>query len=181
MTIDNRCSNVELISPIYFAKDAVCRIQFPQHVNSKSTMKNNIITGMNRDTFGGFLLYHLRGKENNGTDNRFITDKDTSMSTHLLVIWGCKLDWSYSHAYLIKHENTFTWNEDRLERLYDVYNSQYNAYSAIAPEAWLLDDNNTMLEVMCRETNSNFEIVIIISEEEYETYPIRPLWVNPNR
>jgi hypothetical protein len=114
------------------------------------------------------LLYHLQGKEGVLT------------STQLLVIWGYRFDWIYSHALLIEHESTFVWNEDKLERLYNAYNSQYEVYTTIFREEWLLDDN-TILKTACESSYRGFETEVIISEDEYLSRPIKPLWIDPNR
>jgi hypothetical protein len=168
VNINNQCSNIILTSLVYFIKDTTCYIQFPRQVNSKSIMKVNFITGLGRQTFGGALLYHLQGKEGVLT------------STQLLVIWGYRFDWIYSHALLIEHESTFVWNEDKLERLYNAYNSQYEVYTTIFREEWLLDDN-TILKTACESSYRGFETEVIISEDEYLSRPIKPLWIDPNR
>jgi hypothetical protein len=108
MTINNRCANIELTSPVYFTKDATYHIPFLQQVNSKSIMKINFITGIDRGTCGGVLLYRLQRKEH------------ASTSTQLLVIWRCRSDNTYphvlySHAWLIEHENTLVLDKDKLK------------------------------------------------------------------
>jgi hypothetical protein len=140
-------------------------MQFSQQVNT-NLMKVNFITGVDRDTFGGALLYDLQRK------------KDTSISAQLLVIWGYRFNRAYSDAWLIEYESTFVWNEDKLRRLHDVYSSQHNINSNTV--RWLLDDN-TELETMCESTHGGFGMEVIISEEENQIHLIKPLWVNPNR
>jgi hypothetical protein len=94
------------------------------------------------------------------------------------MIWGFKSDHLYSCAWLIEHERTFTWNEDKLRRLYDVYNSQYDRdFNA---EEWLLDDN-AMLKTVCALSHGGFEMNIFISEEKDLSYHRKPLWVDPSR
>jgi hypothetical protein len=46
-------------------------------------MKANFMTGIDRDTFGGALLYNLQWEDG------------ASISTQLLVIWGYNPDGSY--------------------------------------------------------------------------------------
>jgi hypothetical protein len=155
VTINNRCTNIVLTSPVYFIKDTVCHVYFPQEVNSGSIMKVNFKTSVDRCMFGGALLYHLQRKE------------DTLISTQLLVIWEYESDWIYSHALLIEHESTFSWSKDDLKRLYDVYNSRYNATSIIG--RWMLDDN-TMLKTK-----------LTIFEQKDLLSPRKPLWISPNK
>jgi hypothetical protein len=180
IAINNQCSNIELIYPVHFIKDATCHIEFPQKVNFKSVMRVNFKTGMSIDTFGGVLLYHLQRKKNNESDNQSNTDKDASICTQLLMIWGCKPDLLYSSALLIEHESTFNWDKDKLERLYDVYDSQYNIWSTINLGEWLLDDN-TILKTVRESSHGDFEMEVVISEEKDTFSPRKPLWIDPDR
>jgi hypothetical protein len=166
LSVDNQCANVELVSPVYFAKEAISHIHLSQQVNSNSRMKVKFKTGIDRDTFGGILLYHLQRKE------------DASISTQLLVIWGYNSDGVYSHVRLIKHESTLIWNEDKLKMLYDGYSTLYDNYYKM--RGWLLDDN-TKLKTKCEISHGGFEMNIIISEEKGLTLFIKPLWVDSNR
>jgi hypothetical protein len=126
VTINNQCTSIELIFSACFIKDAACHMQFPRKVNANRIMKANFITGADRDTFGGALLYHLQQKDN------------TPISIQLLVIWRYNTNRLYSNAWLIEHENTLVWNENELEKLYSVYSSLYNI--DFNTEEWLLDD-----------------------------------------
>jgi hypothetical protein len=166
MTINNQCPNTELTYPIYFTKDATYHTQFPQQVNSKSIMKVNFITGIDQDTFGGALLYRLQRKEN------------TTTSTQLLVIWGYRSDRTYLHALLVKHESILSWNEDKLKRLYGVYNGLWHRCSD--PGIWLLNDD-TELKIEYKVLDGGFRMEVIISEERDLVSYRKPLWVDPNR
>jgi hypothetical protein len=163
MTINNQHTNIKLASPIYFTKDTTCHIQFPQQVDSNSMVKVKFRTDMDQDTFGGVLLYHLQRKEN--------------INAQLFVVWGHKYNKIYSYAWLIEHESALAWNEDRLKRLYDVYDDQLNREIFIMKE-WLLDDN-TKLKTKCELSSIGLEI--IISEEKNLLSPTKPLWIDPNR
>jgi hypothetical protein len=178
VTINNQCSNIELTSPVYFIKDTACHIHLPQQVDSESRMKVDFMIGVDRDLFGGVLLYHLQRKESVESDHRF--DTDTSTSTQFLIIWGCSSDEVYSHVWLIKHERTFIWSEDKLEKLCHVYDSQYRTYSNIDRRRWLLYDN-TMLKIECETTYRGFKMEVIISEDKHLFLPQKSLWIDPNR
>jgi hypothetical protein len=164
LTINNQCSNIELTSPVYFIKDTTCHEHSPQQVNSESIMKVNLKTGIDQETFGGVLLYHLQRKE--------ITN------TKLLVIWGRKSDYFYSHVWLIEHESTLEWDKDKLKRLYDVYDSQYDNDFNI--EEWVLDDN-TKLKTKCETSHGGLEMNIFISEEKDPSSCRKPLWIDSER
>jgi hypothetical protein len=166
MTIKNDYYNIELTSPIYFIKDTTCHIHLPQRVSSKSIMKANFVTGIDQDTLGGVLLYHVERKE------------DTSTSAQLLVIWGYSARGLYSNAYLIEHESTLTWNEEKLKMLYNVYGRQPSIYLDI--DRYLLDDNTVLGITRKTSYAGDFGMNIIISEK-IGFYSIKPLWVDPNR
>jgi hypothetical protein len=181
MVIDNQCSNVRLTSLVYFTKDATCHIRFPQQVDSKSMMEVNFRTGLDRSKFGGALLYYLQ-REDNETGNRSNTDKDASTSTQLLVIWGFNSDEEpYFCACLIEHDNTLVWNEDKLKRLYHIYDSQNNIELVFDWEGWLLDDNTKLQTVRESSYKRGFKRKITISEEKDLLSPRKPLWINPSR
>jgi hypothetical protein len=119
VTISNQCSSIELTSSTHLAKNATCYIQFPRQVDFRSKMKINFKIDMYQSIFDGILLCHLQRKENDESNN--ITAKDTAISTQLLVIWEFRIDRLYSYAWLIEHESTLIWSEDRLKKLYDEY------------------------------------------------------------
>jgi hypothetical protein len=141
-------------------------------------MKGNFKTDMYQSTFGGILLYHLQRK-NDESNN--LTDKDISISTQLLVIWEFRIDRLYLYAWLIEHESTLIWNEDKLKKLYDEYGGQNDTNIIFNTGKWLLDDN-IKLRIVCEASyKRSSEINIIISEEKDTLYPIKPLWVDSNR
>jgi hypothetical protein len=166
MTIDNQCSSIELVSPVYFTKDATCHIQFLQQVDSKSEMRVKFKSGIIQDTVGGILLYRLQWGE------------DVSTSTQLLVIWGCKFNRFYSHVRLIEHESTLDWDKDKLKMLYDIYDSQCNIN--FNRREWFLDDS-IKLKTKCEISHGGLEMIIIISEEKDIPLPRKPLWIDSKR
>jgi hypothetical protein len=166
VTIDIQCTDIELTSPVYFIKDAACHVQFPQQVNSKSITKVSFRTGIDRDTFGGVLLYHLQGKA------------DTSITTQLLVIWGYNSDGLYLDQWLIEHESTLVWNEDKLKTLCEIY--KVRDYVYLNTRLWLLNDD-TRLQTMYETLYGNSEMKITIFKEKYHTFPKKPLWIDSNR
>jgi hypothetical protein len=167
MTIDNQCTNIELTSPVYFIKDTDYHIQFPQQVNHRSIMKANFVTGIDQDTFGGVLLYHLKRKN------------DASISVQLLVIWKYKSNGIHSRALLVEHESTLAWDKVKLKRLYDGYGNQYEAYSVMNKGRWLLSDN-IRLGTSCNLSYGGFKMNISIYEEDLP-YFMFPPWIDSNR
>jgi hypothetical protein len=165
VTIKNECPNIKLTSPVHFVRDTTCHIQLSQQVNPKSTMKTKFITCVDQNTPRGALLYHLQ-------------KEDVLIDAQLLMIWGYNPNGLYSDVWLIDHESAFVWNEDKLKRLYDAYNIQGNIHYGV--NHCLLNDN-TKLEVVCKPSYGSFEIEVTISEYEHLSYPIKPLYIDPNR
>jgi hypothetical protein len=181
VTIDNQCANIELTSQVYFTKDTTCHEHLPQKMDSKNIMRATFKTSAERDTFGGILLYHLQRNGNSESDQRSNADKDASISTQLLVMWEFRIDNLYSHVWLIEHESVLTWGEDKLERIYDVYDSLYDTDIIFNTGRWLLEDD-TKLQAVCETSDEGrFEINITISEEKDLTRPRKPLWIDSNR
>jgi hypothetical protein len=171
MTIDNQCSDIELTSPVYFTKDITCHIPFPQQVNPKSITKVKFATNVDRNAFGGVLLYRLQRKENPPTN------------THLLVIWGYRPPISYSyalysHAWLIEHESALVWDKDKLKMLYDKYDDHWYTKSDLG--LWFLN-NNTDLRTDYKASCGGYRMEMTISENKNMLYPMKPLWVDPSR
>jgi hypothetical protein len=181
VTIDNRCTNIALTSPVHFTKDAACHGHLSQQVDSKSIMKVGFKSSMDQDTFGGALLYHLQRKKNNESNHQSNTDKDVSISTQLLMIWEFKINRLYSHSWLIDYESSLIWNEDTLKKLYDVYNNQSDTELIFDSGKWMLNDNKKS-QITCKTSyKGGFKMNTIISEEENLIHPIKPLWVDSNR
>jgi hypothetical protein len=166
VTMNNRCTNIELVSPAYFIKDTTYHMHLPQQVDSRSIMKAKLKAGISQDAFGGILLYLLQWKE------------DASTSIELLMIWGCKSSRLYSHVRLIEHENTLVWDKDKLKRLHNLYNSQYNIN--FNRREWFLNDG-TKLKTECETSYGGLEMNITISEEKDLLSHKKPLWVDPKR
>jgi hypothetical protein len=122
-------------------------------------MKANFMNDIDRNTFGGALLYHIEGKDN------------ASISTKFLVIWGYKSDRLYSHTLFIEHEIKLVWDEEKLKRLYDVYSNV---------GSWLLNDN-TKVETMRTAPYKTFEMNIDIYRQKHDLSHRKPLWVDSNR
>jgi hypothetical protein len=135
-------------------------------VTSKCGVKINFKTSMNRDTFGGALLYHLQREEN------------TPISAKLLVIWGWNTYCIYSRAWIIEHDSTLDWDKDKLKRLYDAYHIHYYVYFYMGK--WLLS-NNTKLQIVDDVSHGYLKMEVIISREESRLSHQKPPWIHPNK
>jgi hypothetical protein len=167
LTINNRCTDIELTSPIHFIKDATCYIQFPQQLKSnRSIMEAKFAIGIDRNAFGGALLYHLKRKE------------DASISTQLLIIWGYDHFEMYLHIWLVEHESTLVWNEDKLKRLHNAYRSQYSIRPTM--KTWLLHDNIRLMTYV-GSPDGCCSMSVIISETEGHGRIMRPLRIDPSK
>jgi hypothetical protein len=128
-------------------------------------MRINLITGIDQNTLGGVLLYHLK-------------KEGVSIDAQLLVIWGHNSNGLYSDAWLIDNEGAFVWNEDKLKRLCDAYTTQDDIYYDV--EGFSLN-NNINLEIVCKSMYGFFEIEVAVYEFESLPCSIKPLYIDPSR
>jgi hypothetical protein len=180
--VHNQCLYFELVSPVYFGDNVIWHIPPDQKVCANDVTKASFGKDAAKSEFTSVLIYklqrkkHLESNDQSNEDSMFT--KDTLTGFQLVVIWRYNSDRIYSHAWLIEHDNTFIWNEDKLERLYDVYNNQYNASSSMG--GWLLDDD-TVLKVGCETAYRSFGTKVVISEGKHVSSLIKPLWVDPDK
>jgi hypothetical protein len=183
--VHNRCSDFELVSPVYFGHNVIWHIPPDQKVGVNAVTRAIFGRDINKYTFESVLIYKLQRKkqfESNGQPNTDSTfTEDTSTSLQLLVIWrsdvryenGCSM-----HALLIKHSNAITWNEDTLEKLHSMYldplRDNYNI-----KDRWLLDDT-TVLMITSKWKENNCLFKITISEGARKDDSMEPLWISSN-
>jgi hypothetical protein len=60
VTIHNQCSNIRLISPVYFSNDARCSKLSGQQIVIDTKMNASFEIDVNQDDFEGVLLYKLQ-------------------------------------------------------------------------------------------------------------------------
>jgi hypothetical protein len=181
--IHNQCSDFELISPVYFGRNAIWIMPPDQKVDANAMTRASFGEEMFTTEFASALLYKLQRKkplesnDQSNTDSTFV--KDLSASLQLLVIWRYNIEHDLSvRALLIKHSNIITWNEETLEKLHSMHLALLRD-DIIVEDAWLLDDA-TVLVTTSKWKKDSYAFEITISEGTKTDDTMAPLWVSSN-
>jgi hypothetical protein len=183
VTIHNQCSNIELVSPVYFGSGIVCPKLSNQQIDISTTMRACFEINAIQDEFEGALLYKLQIY----SDDQYHMDAsttETNEATHIqmLVAWKVNDVKSFVYIALVEHAKAFTWNEDELRRLYNKNYHLLREYDDMISNMWLIDDDMTLkTSLKLVGQKGNFGLSISISEEEKDNYAIRPIWINTKR
>jgi hypothetical protein len=177
VTIHNQCLNIKLVSPVYFGNGAVCSRLFDQQIDINAKVND----------FEGAFLYKLqRFVEPNVQHDVDIltteTDKSGTKCVRILMAWKVKDSKLSLYVVLVEHTKGFTWNEDKLKRLYYENHNRLKGYDDTILDTWYMDDNMTLkTSLKLRGTKRNFELNIFISEGGRDDYAMRPLRVDLER
>jgi hypothetical protein len=184
IAIYSQYSGLELTSPVYFSTGA-CHVSLSQKTNAVNALEVSSGIDSDQKDLKGALLYKLQIKHANRADNQFdnsITpNKNIEKSIHLFVFWNVG-DHDYEfRVCLIEFDNEFTWNEDKLRKLYDKNRDQLKKYNGIISSTWITG-NNMILKTSSRINylEENSELNITISEEK-DDYAIRPFYIDLER
>jgi hypothetical protein len=111
-----------------------------------------------------------------------ITETNETTCIQMLVAWKVEGSKPFAHVILIEHAREFTWNEDKLKKLYDKNLNQSMECDIIRSDTWLVNDNMILkISFQVRGMRGNFGLNISISEEEKDDYAMRPLYVDLER
>jgi hypothetical protein len=184
MIIHNQCLNIELVSPIYFGNGVVCPRLSGRQVNIGTTMRVCFEISTTQDDFEGALLYKLQKYSDNQYNiGALVTENNKYDATYvyMLAAWKVVDTKSFARIVLVEHTKEFTWDEDKLKRLYDKHCGWLKEYDHTISDTWLVNDSVTLkTSFEIRVLKGNFELSISISEEK-DDYAIRPLFVDLER
>jgi hypothetical protein len=180
MIIHNQCSDIKLISPIYFGSGVVCPKLPNQQMGIGTKMSACFEINATQDEFECALLYELQrysGWPHKGT----VTTKGATKPARIqmLIIWKMKSFTPFAYVMLLKNIKGFKWNEEKLKKFYDKNFDRLEGYDETVSYRWSID-NKTVLKTVFGVGNSKSipELNIVIFEEEKCDYAIRPLCVN---
>jgi hypothetical protein len=183
VTIHNQCSNIELVSPVYFGNGAVCPKLSGQQIEigAKMTVHFEINTAQN--DFEGALLFKLRrynSQRNMDTSTTKINENKV-MHDHMLAAWKVKGSMYFACVTLVEHTKGLTWNEDKLKEFYYKNCNWLKEYENIISETWFIDDSmHLTTSVDVRGLKRSFELSISISEEMRNGFAMNPLYTGIN-
>jgi hypothetical protein len=180
--IHNQCSDFELISPVYFGRNALWIRPPGQKVDANAITGASFGEEIFTTEFTSALLYKLQRKNHPKPNNQPNVDgsftEDSPTSLQLLVIWRYNVEHGfYVRALLIKHSNTIIWDEDTLEKLHSMHLSLCKN-DVIIEDTWLLDDAVVLMTTL--EWEMGYTIKAIVSEGIRKDGVMEPLWVSLN-
>jgi hypothetical protein len=107
MTIHNQCSNIELVSPVYFGNGTIYPKLTNQQIDIGTAMNASFEIYATQDNFERALLYKLQrysGSQYNMDTSIAETNKNEAKCAQMLVAW--KVEDSRLFAYVVLVENT---------------------------------------------------------------------------
>jgi hypothetical protein len=184
VTIYNGCSNIKLMSPVYFGNGAVCPKLSNQQTSIGAKMYASFEINATQYDFEGSLLFKLQrysGNQYNIDISSTEANENETTHIHILAAWKVKGAKPFVYVVLVEHTKEFTWNEDKLRKLCDKTSGWHKEYSATLTK-WRIDDSMVLKTAFnARGLKSNFELSIFISEGERDNYAMRPLHVDLER
>jgi hypothetical protein len=139
-------------------------------------MRSGFIIGSG-DVFCGALIYRLQRRKSREST---VIGKDTSSTTHLLVVWRIESMKLYANVLLVVHDKGFYWEKDDLEELYRRNIIQLRLYPVSVIETWLLDDNTALMTTF-KIMDGGQLLNITISEVEEANYERTPAYIDLER
>jgi hypothetical protein len=186
MTVHNYCTDIELISPVYF-HNCETRYEYPVgSMDDGTVMKTGFRFDPDQDEPRGILMCKVQGIRTERFDHQSSIDtiytkviEETSKRMQLLVAWKVEyFRWPKLRVMLVEYDNEPVLDEDKLARLYDKVNSISFEYPV--SHAWLMYDNtslNIACEVMRKE---DLELKITIFRG-FGPWITRPMWIDSTR
>jgi hypothetical protein len=173
-----------LVSPVYFGNGAVCPKLSNQRIDIDTEMNACFEIETTQNDFEGALLFGLERCSNwyNMDTSTTETNKNKTPHVHILAIWKVKDSKPFVRVVLVEHTREFTWNEDKLRKLYDKNFGWLKEYNNPMSDTWLMNSNVVLrISFKVKLLKENFELNISISEEEKDDYVMKPLYVDLER
>jgi hypothetical protein len=176
VNILNLCSNIKLVSPIYFGNGVVCPKLSRQQIDIGAKTNASFEINATQDEFAGALLFKLQSPSNDRCNmDASVTETDENDATrvYMLAAWGVKDSKFYLYVVLIENAKEFTWDKSKLMKLYYENYRRLREYNDITSCTWLIDGSMTLkTSFKVRSIQENFELSISISEEEKDAYAV---------
>jgi hypothetical protein len=203
VTIRNQCSNTKLASPVYFGNGATCPKLSSQQIDICAKTNAHFEINTIQDDFEGALLFKLQrysNRQRNMNASTTETNKGEVAHVYMLAAWKVMDSKFFVCVVLIEHTKEFTWDESKLEKLYNKnrdwlkeYNNrnwlkEYNnrdwlkEYNDTTIVTWFMDNNIVLKTAFrVRGLKDNFRLSISIFEERGNDYDMKPIQINTER
>jgi hypothetical protein len=165
LVIHNQCSNIELVSPLYYSDGTECHLSPDQRVYAGSTMQTYLMVDLFQNEFICALMYRLKGKD---TD-----ELNVVTCTQLAMVWKFdKFKRFHLVTRLIEHDKGQVWDKDRMMKLVKHYRL-FNMQHGLIEETWLMRDNTVLMireNVTRKEDCYRLEITIAETSVKDDTW-----------
>jgi hypothetical protein len=149
VNIENQCSDIKLVSPVYFS-DGATRMTCPdQKAEQGGSMETSFVIDTHRKTFEGAFMCQIKRKDINADSQPSThtnqTPENEPKSTQLLVAWKIsRFGELFAYALLINHDADVVWNMGKLKGLYHDHRCRLNA-SKSCSNTWRMDENTLLV------------------------------------
>jgi hypothetical protein len=183
--IQNRCSNLELTSPVYFCDNAKCDMPLEKNVDSNNTVKAKFWCNPSQIMFQGGIMYEVKAtstpsNETGANDTTTETNENTSIGVQLLVAWKIgRIGDPCLFTILLEHDSSLTWKEKRLRQLIEEHSNRFKVMSGKERITWLML-NGTVLKTELSITNRRpYKLITTISKGDKDKYTTNPIPYEP--
>jgi hypothetical protein len=185
IVIHNYCLNTKLVSPVYFSNGVVCSKPFDQQMDIGAEVRTSFKIETIENKFESALLFKLKryvesDYQYNMDTSATATDEATHV--HILIVWEMKNAESFAYIALVEHTKAFTWDEDKLKKLYYENHNRLKEYTDTTPNIWLVGDNVILkVKFKVKSSKRNLKLSISIYEEKKSDYAMKPFCINLER
>jgi hypothetical protein len=182
IAIHNQCSNIMLETPVYFCNGTMRPKLFDRQISVNCEARISFEIDTIKNKFECILLFKLKrhaesDNQQNMNTSIIETNKNEAPNIHMLVIWEVKNAKSFTYVTLIEDTKAFTWDEDKLKKLYDKNCDWLKKYNTVS-DIWFVNDNTTL---KMTSNLKDFELSISISEEGRNGDVMMPFCIDPKR
>jgi hypothetical protein len=151
VTVHNRSSIIESVSPVYFCDDGTYNEYSVNGMNAGDIMKIGFRFGLDKLP-GGILMCEVKRKWSTESDHQSSTDititetiEDTLKMMRLLVVWKVNNLWLPEvRIVLIVHDNELVLDEDKLAQLYNQIDDRFFEHYEASESTWSVCDDTVL-------------------------------------
>jgi hypothetical protein len=185
MTIHNHYPDLELISPVYCSKNAICRVSPNQQIVTDDIVGASFEIVPKQKDVKGVLLYKIQRKyvtrAGNYHNSNAASINYATASIYLLVVWDIENGWDDFRVCLIECTDDFTWDEDKLWSLRHQYIDQFLKNYNYRTIIWLMSDNSVIKTRYDITYGSDYKLDIVLSEGTGQYAMKEPIKTDPKR
>jgi hypothetical protein len=182
LMIHHQFLGVELVSPVCAGNSVTCYLSPDQRVVAASTIRVDFNIDPDRDESIGALIYKLQKKNASQPNEEIISSEEEATCIQLVVVWKVNSSKEFCVAsFLIEHNNSYIWNEDRLVKLAENC-KLFSIQHSLIKSTWSIRNNTVarMILNIAREKEC-FKLETTISEGSINENTLRPRCINLDR